>query len=540
MAWLLKRPFILLGLFSLAGLLSYSGILDSFFVSDDFVLIHAIREKGPGALWFHGGVFLRPVISLSLAADLMLWDLSAVGYHIHNVLIHTLNAIAVLYVALGIGRRLECQGVFNWRRVGFIAALIFLTSPSHTEAVSWISGRTDLYATLFTLTALGLYLQFESGPGRRVVAPLMYALALLSKESAAALPLLIFVLEIWPQPSTLSWSWRKRCTLGLRCCLPFLAVFGLYVLGRWIVLDHAFRGPGHAFPGPRLLTETIIIHAAKSILAYWPMGLMPFRNILREYGLVIVVVGLGVAGGIWSVLQHSTSPRRLKVPLFSLTAWLILLLPALYLPTRLFTMESDRFLYLPSVFVAFGLAAMIEQFMTGPRTRVLASSLLVVINLVLLQRANVNWRWAGETSRHIISSIVRDPDPRQIVAISVPDNLRGAYVFRNGLSSAIALFSPPGSRPNVSVLTTFEMLHRSDSITVTRVGSSYQARLNRPSSRFEYKGPPAPSCVRILPKDGPSPWIRIENRCGPDVRLMVFHNGSLVALDSATLALARR
>src|ERR1700694_5190458 len=73
------------------------------------------------------------------------------------------------------------------------AGALFLLHPSHTEAVSWISGRADLIATLFCLASLLFYLAYGRSKRAAHLAPSLFgfALALLAKESAICLPLLV-------------------------------------------------------------------------------------------------------------------------------------------------------------------------------------------------------------------------------------------------------------------------------------------------------------------------------------------------------------
>jgi protein O-mannosyl-transferase len=53
---------------------------------------------------------------------------------------------------------------------------------------------------------------------------------------------------------------------------------------------------------------------------------------------------------------------------------------------------------------------------------------------------NVNWSRAGDLSKYIISSLVTHITRSHVIIINAPDNLNGAYVFRNGLFPALRLF----------------------------------------------------------------------------------------------------
>src|SRR6185436_13879303 len=65
------------------------------------------------------------------------------------------------------------------------AAALFATHPVHVEAVSWISGRTDLLCGVFALVAMTI----DARGGSRAGTALATFLAVGSKEMAVAVPI---------------------------------------------------------------------------------------------------------------------------------------------------------------------------------------------------------------------------------------------------------------------------------------------------------------------------------------------------------------
>ena len=123
----------------------YSNTLKNGFVFDDyFIIIDNIFIKDwknlSGLLskdYFSrsGEATYRPVVTLSYFVDYSLWGLKPYGYHLTNVLIHSVNAVLVfLFVLL----------LIKGRRAAFLAALLFAVHPVLTEAVNAISLREDL------------------------------------------------------------------------------------------------------------------------------------------------------------------------------------------------------------------------------------------------------------------------------------------------------------------------------------------------------------------------------------------------------------
>jgi len=177
----------------------YSNTLKNGFVFDDyFIIIDNIFIKDwknlSGLLskdYFSrsGEATYRPVVTLSYFVDYSLWGLKPYGYHLTNVLIHSVNAVLVfLFVLL----------LIKGRRAAFLAALLFAVHPVLTEAVNAISLREDLLIVFFLLPAFLLFLKVSNSSMNKIrwwtfyiLSLLLYLLALFSKEMAITFPLLL-------------------------------------------------------------------------------------------------------------------------------------------------------------------------------------------------------------------------------------------------------------------------------------------------------------------------------------------------------------
>ena len=137
--------------------------------------------------------YYRPVWTLSLAVDHALWGLRPFGYHLTNLLLHATTSVAVFGLA-----RARLGGL----TAPLVAALFFAVNPAHVEAVAWVSSRNEVLAGLFVAIALAAYAAWRGGGGPRAafVCGAASALALLSKETAVALPLMAAAFEALPGP----------------------------------------------------------------------------------------------------------------------------------------------------------------------------------------------------------------------------------------------------------------------------------------------------------------------------------------------------
>ncbi len=124
----------------------------------------------------------RPVTFVTFALNWAVGGDQPFGYHVVNLLLHA-GVILLLYLVL----RGLLEPAPRAATVALAVAWLFAVHPIHTEAVASIVGRSELLAAGFLLAAWLLHLH-----DRPFLALLCFALALLSKESAAAfLPLVL-------------------------------------------------------------------------------------------------------------------------------------------------------------------------------------------------------------------------------------------------------------------------------------------------------------------------------------------------------------
>jgi len=152
--------------------------------------------------------------------------------------------VGVTYLVYLLARRLTRDS-----NTALIAALIFGVDPVHIESVAWISGVTDPLVALFLLPAFFCYLNVREQAAHRRTrlagSLALYGLAMLSKETALILPIIIFVFEwIWMEPSGReSWIktvWQRGRVSTIRV-MPFVLLTFVYLGVRWRVL----QGLGH-------------------------------------------------------------------------------------------------------------------------------------------------------------------------------------------------------------------------------------------------------------------------------------------------------
>lgn len=196
----------------LASMVLYANTLKNGFVYDDWIVIVEnlqIRELDNLPKLIQKDYFYisregsyRPLATFTYFIDYAIFGLKPWGYHLTNVFLHAMNG-ALLYIFLttffrreAISRPLQSHSIFTNRAL--LASLIFLVHPVLTEPVNAISYREDLLVFFFFIASLTLYIKARATLNKRfsvmlcLFSYLTYFLALLSKEMAITLPLIIY------------------------------------------------------------------------------------------------------------------------------------------------------------------------------------------------------------------------------------------------------------------------------------------------------------------------------------------------------------
>ena len=289
--------------------------------------------------------YYRPLITLSYMVDYALYLLDAAGYHTTNILVHTANVALVFLILTALS--IEAPRAA-------LATMIFSVHPALAESVAWVSGRTDLIATLWILLTILFFLCAHSGriTDRRwlTLSALAFALALFSKESAICAPLIALALA--PRGS-------KKAPLPLLQLTPFAIVGMVWFIVRSTALDNPIGAEG----ATGISTPLGIL----SLLHVWGNLLWPpvFRV---EYGSSLTALALltgaisgtlviSLLGGIILGKRFSQATRLLAL------ASLLAFIPSV-LAVLLKSMIGVRLVYTSAAFALPALALALSELVT--------------------------------------------------------------------------------------------------------------------------------------------------------------------------------
>jgi hypothetical protein len=425
--------------FLAAGLVLYFRALTIPFVADDWeFLIIVDRARSIGVCFdLLVSRFVRPLVMLTYYTGYNVFGLWPLPYHVVLVLLHSLNAWLLCLVTIHLDHR-------HRRWVGVGAGLLFLAFAGHTEAVAWVAGAADPFVAA---CAFGLLLAEERAltseqPWRWTpLSWLLMAVALLGKESAVVLPAVAAVYGL-ARGATL-----RRVLLHATVPILLVAAYGIVRMRTYGMPTDAYGGLG-GYGGPLLAhARALLIRAfapsSNRIADAWLAG--------RDIPWVLLAVLTIAAVAMW----HG---RNRGAVAFAACALAITLAPALPLSISLATTESERMVYIPTAFAAIITVLTIDALSNRRAVTATLIGLLVAAHAVLLQRMHARWRAAGEVFEGVSQSFVaaarlHDPGPDGLMfLLSMPDSVRGAYVFRGGFYARLHFLAPDLAARRASIV----------------------------------------------------------------------------------------
>jgi len=405
-----------------ASLLLYSPILGIGLLSDDFVLLDRVSR---GALIDRTWDYVRPLpLAVWWAIDVAL-PAAAVPFalHVWSVTLHGLNAWLVVLL----GHTLSLHP-----SKALIAGLLFLACPFSVEAVAWNSGVFDVVLTAIILATAIVVLGARISLFQSVVVTVLMTLAaVFTKETAVAMPLLLAVLIPFASRD------RRRVMLwSIAACAVVAGVYGLWRITAGI--------PGFTTVPPEgyLLKE----------LLSRPFGLLGFglhRNVLSALpSLALALAVLWPVVFLQSARHWPAQPRRFQVLAVAVVWVLCSVLPVFTMFFISPELEGSRYIYLGSSlwFVAL-IAAVGSDPIGSPGHRGLAISVvLIAVSAAVVVAHQQPWRRAAETRDRVLAAVASLPVECALDDVTgLPDQVAGAYLFRNGFSEAVSAVRPSSS-----------------------------------------------------------------------------------------------
>ncbi len=387
-----KKYLYIIVIFLLSSIV-YLNTLRNGFVYDDKDLIlnnSQVKEASLGKIFstpFWGerkfGLW-RPITVLSFRLDYLVDKFSPFIFHFTNIMFHSLVALTLYFFFLLLTDK---------ENLSFFSSLIYAVHPIHTEAVSWIAGRSEILSALFFLLSFILLILFHKGEDKNfvylILSGLFFLFSLLSKETGVTLPLIYSFYLVAFQRKKL--KYLKTWT-GL-IYLLFLLI--IYIHLRIKVLGGIIGPVGRAeyfYQYPHL---TPLFTSPLLFFKYLKLSLFPF-HLSVDYTFAPIThastlfLFLSFFFLLYIFLIFFTFKHYILIS-FSLAFFPISLLPFLHI-VPIGWLMGERFLYLPTI----GISLLIGILLTKINSRWEYALLLIILISFSAKTYMRNFAWKDE------------------------------------------------------------------------------------------------------------------------------------------------
>jgi len=348
------------------------------FLNDDYLFLDKVRDASFADLWRPAQLIFgwyRP-----WSRELHYWTLEHL-FGQSEPMFHVVNFalwLSVLLLYFVLIRRIAGNGGAAIATAG-VATLGLWSGP-----VLWVAGAQDLWMLLFGLLAL-----LAIARGRSLLALPAFALALMSKETAAALPSI-----------AVAWLWiidRQPVLRALRKTAALWATLAVWFFLHPTLTDRLFNPH-------RQSTETdnrpsAVATLSKTVLAQFNLGTtfapeMGFQQVLLPGLLGGVILGGFLAFALW---RRDRQPQRQAILLglvWAICGWWILLLPSIGWHAYYGVLGTL------GCWLALGTAL----------SRYRVAAIAVVMSLAVLretQAASLSWDWGSDWYQTRAGTILR-------------------------------------------------------------------------------------------------------------------------------------
>lgn len=395
---------------TLTVLTCYANALTGVFQFDDYNVIVNNPRVHSWSSWLEGlSLGIRPLLKFSYVLN---WTMNTgvVGFHLTNLLIHLANAWLVYRLAQIFVQQQWQQA--QLQHVPFLTALLFAVHPIHTEAVSYICGRSTSLMALFYLAGLLCYATGRTQHSKTylyMATPLLFILALSVKETAVTFPLALLLWE---------WSCGGKWQANLRLQWPSWAVLLMGAL--FFLFSDSY------------LSQMERSAQLNSLQGNAATQLAAFAYLMRQWALPLwlnidpdLTLRTDFSGAFWPSLIFGGTLilmllcwRRRPWISFAL-AWVILHLIPLYLFLPRLDIANDRQMYLTGWPLLLAVSIELNLWLNGKTLRLAAVVLLLALSTLTVLR---NRDYASEIALWE-KTVMQSPDKAR-----VHNNLGYAYL----------------------------------------------------------------------------------------------------------------
>ncbi|MDI6603375.1 MAG: tetratricopeptide repeat protein [Patescibacteria group bacterium] len=341
--------------------------------------------------------YWRPILLTVFSLEWHLWQDWAPGYHFVNTSFHITDAVFLFFILLYI---------FKNRALAIFTVLVFLVHPLQTEAVTYVSGLGDSLSVFFMFLGILFYLKFrisKKTPLQSIsylLSLLMYILALMSKETAIAMPAFIFIADFFFLDQNEKLSLKDKLKKIGKVIWPFLVISGFYILLRATVLN--FKNTFNFYDEENIFTSNFHVRLFTFFriltiyfgLLFWPFNLHMERTVEIATSLNSFSVIFGGFIFLGLLILAFTKFKRFPILSFGILWFFIGLAPTSNLLIPISGLLYEHWLYLPLIgifLILFWLGEIVAQ--KYNLQKILLSLLIIFLVFLSILTINRNKDW---------------------------------------------------------------------------------------------------------------------------------------------------
>jgi tetratricopeptide (TPR) repeat protein len=359
-----------------ATFLAYISILNAPFVFDDQGSVFLAPRAAEVPLMKWVGV-TRPLTIFSFWVNYKLGGTDSSLYHWLNLLLHMASGVMVTLIVRSLLKASQTKGMTRDILAAF-AGLVFLLHPLQTEAVSYVSSRSEVLAVFLLWAAFAHFLYRKQQAASwydGVVVLVLFGLACLSKEYSVVFPVLLLLADYY---------WNPGFSLtGIRKNWKVYGLMAVAAVAAGVLILRVLRLSGTAGFGLRdLSAREYFLTQCRVIWVYILKFIIPFgQTIDYDFSVSHSVANPAVLAGLTGLVGATIAAilYRKQYPLASYgwLTFLILLAPtSSFLPIR--DVIAERRVYLP----ALALLLIAVEFLRRIEWTYFRQAMLLVVVLV--------------------------------------------------------------------------------------------------------------------------------------------------------------
>jgi hypothetical protein len=385
------------------------------------------------------------VTHLIMYALTYLFRMSGLPWYVIFVSLNALNLVLLYKILTKTASKLHIE---NAETITILGLLMFMASPYQSEVMVWRASFHYLLGFDFMLSIIWFFLKYLEEPKAKywLGAMVIFIISIFSIEYFLFTPfiLLVFIL-FWHLNDSKQYDFKN---IFIRFFLLPLLFIGVYFLmyksvnGKWVA-HYGASSENSLLSLNSFSTYAKYVFKHLFFIRYLEhKNKEAFFNFFNTPSVSSLILGVISVISILGLVYFKKISAKARLLFLSFGFFSILLTPVLtlFFSTLLLT-ENDRYGYLPSAFLMFGLALSLS--FLPKRIFYLSSVCYIFFSFFLLLKTNRMWYHAENVRHHLVQNY-HWWEGENIIFLNVPDDIKGMYIYRapadfSGLAESIEI-----------------------------------------------------------------------------------------------------